>query len=101
MSAAPSSVPPDGTAATAPGARPHDDLPELSLRLMQCGQATMAREPFFRSVSEILMAHAGCDAVEIRTYDGPVGYRWKSERGGTHELSVIQAPDSIAGWSPS
>jgi signal transduction histidine kinase len=73
---------------------PHDGLPELSLRLLQCGHATLSREPFFGKVSDILLEHSGCAAIAIRTFDGLLGFHWRAERGGSPALRLEAVPEA-------
>jgi two-component system NtrC family sensor kinase len=67
-------------------ARAHKDFSGLTRRLLHFANIGVPRKLFLRILSKHLVEGTGCEAVEIRTTDGDLTYRWRAEAGPQGEL---------------
>jgi two-component system NtrC family sensor kinase len=67
-------------------ARAEKDFSGLTRRLLHFANIGVPRNLFLRILSKHLVEGTGCEAVEIRTTDGDLSYRWHAEAGPQGEL---------------
>jgi two-component system NtrC family sensor kinase len=67
-------------------ARAEKDFSGLARRLLHFANIGVPRNLFLRILSKHLVEGTGCEAVEIRTTDGDLTYRWHAEAGPRGQL---------------
>jgi two-component system NtrC family sensor kinase len=67
------------------GPKPKKDFAGLTRRLLLFANIGVPRDLYLRMLSKLLLEGCVCDALEIRTTDGELSYRWRAKvrgRGG-------------------
>jgi two-component system NtrC family sensor kinase len=66
--------------------KPSRDLAALTRKILLFANIGVPRNEFLRVLSRQLVESSGCDAVEMRTTQGDIKYRWKAEVGSDANL---------------